>query len=117
MNKEREILCRLFKSLSNCRHLIGEDNYQEIRRRLTEGSLKSEMFDTVITDTRNYILKRELSYEEFISRLNPPVRYVDKYYRNFIMALQEPLCEFLRNPFIVFINKFKKKKEKNENKN
>ena len=78
MTNETETLCRLFKALTKAKDILGEDNWREIRERLSSGSLKSEMFDTMITDKRNSLFKREPSYEELISRLNTPIPYVER---------------------------------------
>lgn len=78
MNEEIKTLHRLFKALHEAKDVLGEDNWREIRERLSSGALKSEMFDTAIADARNYILKRDLSYNELISRLNPPIPFTPK---------------------------------------
>lgn len=51
---------------------------------------------------------RELSHEEFIARLNPPMKYIkpkNKALRTLIQALHDPLSKLLKSPF-------RRKKEK-----
>lgn len=100
--EETETLPRLFLALDKAKDILGEDIVLEIKSRLSSGSLKSDMFDSIIADTRNYVRNHELSYEEFIGRLNPPMTYIkpkDRALRTLIQALHDPLSKLLRAPF------------------